>query len=736
MNKNKNMNRGAAILSLIFVLLFFTITARFMYIQTTGKAAGEVLAAKAAEKYERKRVIEGTRGSILDRNGEIIAQDTSSYRIFAVLDEELTQNPKRPQHVTDPAETAEKLAPLLDMEEREVFEILSRDKKQVEFGSKGRSLTQAQKNEIEDLELPGIAFSRDSIRYYPNGMFASHIIGYAEKNQESGEIIGQMGLEKNLDNYLKSKDGYMTYEGDHYGWKLPNGDETVVPPQNGKTVYLTIDQKIQAFLEDGLNSAMEEYQPQKIIAVVADPKTGEILGMGQRPSFNPNTRDISNYYNDSITYRFEPGSTMKIFTLAAAIEEGVYNGDETFSSGSFPVGGRVIRDHNKTGWGEITYNEGVQRSSNVAFANLVSQKIGYDRFFQYLHKFQLDQKTGIDLPGETDSSINYKREQDKVSSAFGQASAYTPIQLVQAATAIANGGNMMQPYIIDKIVDEEKNEVVQDNKPKVKSKPISEKTSKEVLDILETVVSSEKGTGKPYQIEGYEVAGKTGTAQIWQDGGYLRGHDNFLFSFIGMAPKDDPQLLVYVAVQQPNLKETEIGAMPVSTVFNTVMRNSLQYLEIKPQAKDKNEQDHKKEKQEAGKSLANLTGENISSVKKKLGEMKAEPVVLGNGSRVESQFPLEDARLTPGEKVFISTGGTIKMPDITGWSKRDILKLAKLMELDISFEGSGYGASQNIPAGKELRKADKLVVGLNNPEDLNEAARQASQTAESDEDGT
>jgi len=706
--KHTNTNTGAAILFVLFCLLFFVLYFRFVQLQTTGIADGQVLAVEAEKKYTKKRAIEAQRGSIFDRNGEEIAENIPSYTVVAVLDESMTTDRDQPRHVVDPEMTAKKLAPLLKMGVEEVERILKKDAKQVEFGPKGRNISQQLKLEIEALKLPGIGFLRDTKRYYPNGTFASHTIGYATKDEKKDKIIGMMGLEKSLNNYLNEKDGYVTYKGDLEGLKLPNTKESIVPPENGHDVYLTIDQKIQTYLEDAMNLVVKEYQPEKIIAIVADPKTGEILAMGSRPSFDPNKRNITNYLNDAISYPYEPGSTMKIFTLAAAINEGVYNGNELFQSGSYKVpGNKPINDHNKVGWGKISFNEGVQRSSNVAFSILAKEKLGEDRLLQYLHRFRFNQPTGIDLPGEVAGNIVYRYPIEKLTTAFGQGTTITPIQQIQAATAIANNGKMMKPYIIDRIVDSDTGEVVVKNKPEVVDEPITKETAAQVLDILETVVSSEKGTGRPYRIEGYRVAGKTGTAQIPSpSGGYLTGYRNYIFSFIGMVPKENPQLLMYVAVKQPKISFTETGAAPVSMIFNSVIKNSLHYLNIRPSR----EETTKKVKKSDGIILGDYAGVSLEDAVRQLQSQGLNPVVIGQGTRVEAQHPLPSEGVVLGKRILLKTDGEATMPDITGWSLRDAMELANLLNLQPSFKGHGYTIEQSIKPGTKVKEGDYLIA--------------------------
>ncbi|MCH1623881.1 penicillin-binding protein [Ferdinandcohnia quinoae] len=712
--KNNNINRGAAIISVVFALLFFTLIMRFVQIQGSGKADGVVLAVIAEEKYTKQRMIDAKRGTIFDRNGKIVAEDTAAYTVVAVLDKELT-------HVEDPEGTAQKLAPLLNMKVDDMLKILTRKKnsngreiKQVEFGPNGRNINFELKEKIEALKLPGIGFRRELKRYYPNGTFASHLIGYAQKVQKDDEgnenvTVGMMGVEKGLDKYLHETDGKMKYLSDRKGYKLPDANEQIVPPDNGDDVYLTIDQTIQTFLEDAMNNAVKEYEPEKIIGLVANPKTGEILAMGSRPSFDPNKRNITNYLNDAI-YPFEPGSTMKIFTLAAAIEEGVYKGNAQFTSGKYEAGGRTIRDHNYSGWGTITYDDGVLKSSNVGFAKIANEQLGTDRLLQYISRFGLDRPTGIDIDGEVQNTINFKYKSDQVSTAFGQASSVTPIQQIQAATAIANGGVMMKPFIIDKIVDPETNKTIQDHKPEISGNPVSAETADKVLDLLERVVN--EGTGKYYDIDGYQVAGKTGTAEIASpEGGYLHGRGNYFYSFMGMAPKDDPKLIVYIAVKKPNLKDTEIGPEPVASIFNPVMKNSLQYLNIQPTEKKE--------------SPDNVTGHTLKLddlLNKKPGEAKEvlqskqlQAIIVGKGKKITDQSPKPGENVVQGQKVFLMTDGEQFLPNVIGWSLRDVMRLSDLLQLKLSFEGNGFVVEQKVPPNSIVKKGDHFSIKLEPP---------------------
>lgn len=303
----------------------------------------------------------------------------------------------------------------------------------------------------------------------------------------------------------------------------------MTPAKDGDEIYLTIDQTIQSILDNEVSRVDAEYKPESIVAVVANPKTGEILASTQRPTYNPQTGEgiNSSWLNQLTQITIEPGSTMKTFTLATAIEKGVWNENATFMSGQYRVGDRVIRDANQVGWGRISYLEGIQRSSNVGMANLLNL-IGEDYFLKSIHKFGFGEKTGIDLPKEATGQILDQYKINKVTTTYGQGSTVTPIQLIQAVSAIANDGKMMQPYVIQKIVDPNTKKVVKENKPKVKSSPVSADTAKEVRRILATTITSEKGTAQKFASTDYEVSGKTGTAQVANSsGGYSWGKINF-----------------------------------------------------------------------------------------------------------------------------------------------------------------------------------------------------------------
>ena len=725
MKKNKSTNIVAGLLMISFIGIFLVLSGRFLYIQVSGEVNNVSLEQWAKQKRTSSYSLHAERGKILDNNGMALAYDQPTYRLYAIVDEAFSENQKTPQHVEDPEKTAEKLSDILDVEKEDILTTLNAGIKngrtQVEFGKQGKGLSQQQKDDITAMKLPGINFNKEAMRYYPNGMFASRIIGFARETEEEDEngqvtreIKGVTGIEDEKNDFLKGEDGYISYERDKYNKKLLDPNEVIKKPKNGNDVYLTIDQKVQTLLEDVMSQVQEQYTPERMTAIVMDAKTGEIIAMGNRPSYNPNNpEDVKNWYNDAISTPFEPGSTMKMFTWASAIEEGVYNGDEEYKSGSYRINEQVqpVNDHNGgEGWGTISYDEGFIRSSNVAAAKLLWEKMDSDTYLDYLHSFDFDKKTDIDLPGESEGKISYTYPRDKLSTTFGQGTTLTPIQQVKAASAIANNGKMLQPYVIKRIVDANTGDVIKEKQPKVVGEPISKETSHQVLDLLESVVSDKDGTGKMFALDNYSVVGKTGTSQIPNpDGGYLRGVGNNIFSFLGMAPHDDPELIMYVAVKQPDLETEdgfEQGSAPVSFIFKNVMESSLRYLNIEPDKEAKNETKEIK--------MTHLKEKNAKKVKKDLENQGVNVSVIGSGEKVTASNVHEGEEILPNDRVILITD-KVKMPNVIGWSSRDIMQLANLLDLEITIEGNGFVESQSIAADKPIKKGDSLTVELSSP---------------------
>ncbi|MBP1968199.1 penicillin-binding protein 2B [Virgibacillus natechei] len=718
MRKNKQTHLMAGILIVFFAGVFLILTGRFMYIQATGEINDVSLEEWADQKRTTSHTLDSERGGIFDNNGMTLAYDRPTFRIYAVVDESYSNDLEEPVHVDDHQQAAQELAPILEMEESDILSRLQNgaenEQFQVEFGSAGNGLSQQERDDIVDLDLSGINFEKEAVRYYPNGVFASHIIGFArdsETETDDGEIIreisGEAGIENEMDDILSGQDGYISYQRDRFNNKLVDPNEVIQQPEDGNNVYLTIDQKIQTLLEDTLSQVEEDYNPESMTAVVMDPNTGEVIAMSNRPSYNPNDpSDVKNWYNDVISNPFEPGSTVKMFTWAAAIEEGVYNGDEEFSSGSYRANEQLdpIHDHNNgDGWGSISYDEGFIRSSNVATAKLLWEKMGAETYLEYIEAFDLDKETGIDLPGEVAGDVLYNWPLEKITTSFGQGSTMTPIQQMKAATAIANDGEMLQPYVIQSIVDSSTGDVIEEKSPHVVGDPISADTSEEVRRLLDAAVNSENATGAKYSLDDYTVGGKTGTAQIpGSDGTYQTGRENLAFSFLGMAPIDDPEMMMYVSVKQPELASTDVGSDPVAFIFNNVMENSLHYLNIEP---DKGV-DSSVEQVE----IPGLVGKDSSNAEQTLIDLGLRVATIGSGEIVAANVE-EGDEILPNDRVILVTDEPT-MPDVTGWSLRDVMELANLLQLEVEAFGHGYVDTQSMEEDTPIDEGDYLGVEL------------------------
>lgn len=727
MKKRSNPKLGARSLYIIYGALFLLLALRMLSIQITDEARGENLSTMTEEKYVRESTIQARRGSIVDREGEPIAEDTLSYKLFAVVNKEATpKNSEKKYHVTDPVATASFLAKHLELDEKPLRKMLEEavaegekgNRWQVEFGKEGRGIGHEKKKEIQEeaekLDITGLEFLEEKKRFYPNGIFASHLIGYSSiEEDEDGKLrtVGKMGIEQAFDNVLVGKNGSINYDSDSWGYILPSSEKMVTPAEHGSQIRLTIDQTIQNFIEDALTEVEEQYTPEKISVVIANPKTGEILGMGQRPTFNPETLEglDESWLNEAIENTVEPGSTMKMFTLAAAIEEGKWRPNDTFMSGQYSLLDKTIRDANRVGWGRISYLEGFERSSNVGMAYLL-ESIGDKRFIEYIDEFGFGKKVGIELPNEAEGVVMDTYPSERLTTSYGQGTTVTPLQMIQAATAIANDGKMMQPYIIEEIYDPNEEEVLVQNEPNQVGTPISKETSEEVRKALASVVSAPHGTGRPFALTSYEVGGKTGTAEIPDPdtGYYMSGHGNYLYSFLGMAPIDDPQLVMYVSVQRPTLSAGEAGSTPVAKLFTTIMEKSLKHLTVVP-----------KEVEEVETiAIDSYVGTSSSTASEQLREKQLQAIVIGEEGEVTEQYPAEKSELAFGSSVLLKTSGDVRIPDFTSWSKKMVLAYRSLSGLDIRIEGDGYVTEQSLSEGMSVSPSEPIVVRLQTPEQM------------------
>lgn len=698
------------IIFFVFFVLIFILFVRYIYLALSPTINGINLKEFASNRNTVSRVLTAKRGTIFDATGNILAQNVTSYTLIAYLDPER----KEGNYVKNIESTAKALAVALEGDEADIKKRLEEGKEdgkyQVELGNIGKNITELKKSEIEELELDGIDFEEDYKRYYPNGNFASYILGYAKTNEKevNGKIVtsidGELGIEAKYDDLLKGTDGYLSYQQDRFGYRIPDTPETRTDALDGSDIYLTLDSSIQRFVETEISNIAERFDPEWAVIGVMDAKTGDILASGSIPSFNPNTRDITSYENPLVSYAFEPGSTMKTYTYMCAMEKGTYNGGETFKSGSIDVLDATIRDWNNTGWGTITFDKGYEYSSNVGVVNMIDKFISRDDLKACLRDYGFGTLTGVDLAREVAGDLDFKYPVEVANAAFGQGINTTAIQHLQALTLIANNGKKLTPHVVKKIVNVNTGETTYKRKVEESKQIVSQNTINTIKDLMYNVVNSDDpaASGRRYKIDGFDVIGKTGTAQIYDDkrGGYLTGDTNYIYSFAGMYPKDDPEIIIYAAVKQPN-----VGlSITVSDAVNNLMKNIAKYRNMFS--------DNSSEEDEVKLiTLDSYTNQKTDIVKAELEADKIKVITIGSGDKVIDQYPKKDSKVLSYDKVFLITNGDKgKMPDLTGYSRSEVINLMDALDYEYQIDGYGYVTSQSIKAGDTVTGEVKITL--------------------------
>lgn len=553
------------IILIIVVVLFLVILGRIFYIQVFSY---NKLNNLALALWQRNLPITADRGRILDRNGKVLATNITTTTLYVV-----------PSQVTNKEDTAIKLAEILDCDKNDILKHLNKKTSLEKVNPEGRQLDSKTADKINSLNIDGLYLLKEAKRYYPYGDVLAHTLGYVGIDNQ-----GLSGLELQYDDYLTGKDGSIKYVSDGKGKRIKLSEE-YEKPQNGMDIYLTIDIDIQLALEKELKNADTKYSPEQALGIVMDPNTGEILAMGSRPTFDANNYqdydlEVINR-NLPIWKNYEPGSTFKIITLAASLEEKTINlfEDHYYDSGSINVEGARIKCWKSGGHGAETFLEVVENSCNPGFV-VMGQKLGTEKLYNYIKDFGFMDKTGIDLNGEA-KGIMFDLDKigpvEQATIAFGQGISVTPIQQVTGVSAAINGGSLYQPYILKYISEPETDDIILENKPNKIRDVISKETSEMVRFTLESVVSN--GTGKNAYIENYRVGGKTGTAQKVNNGIYMSG--NYIVSFMGFFPANKPEYVVYVAIDHP-IGVTQYGGTVSAPIAKNIMKNIISIKNISP----------------------------------------------------------------------------------------------------------------------------------------------------------
>ncbi len=691
------VRKRIAALFFLFTLGIFLLGGRVFWVQFVR---GAELSQKAEQNRMRDEPVASKRGIIYDRNGNELAISVSVDSVCASPADVIASKRQK--------EIAHQLAAVLEMDEEKLLKTLTQ---RTWYVWVKRQIKPEQAQKIREMDLPGIRLTEESHRQYPNGIFCSHVLGISGIDN-----TGLEGIDNYYDKLVGGSKGRIVIEKDAANRNIPEATHKYISPVDGANLILTIDETIQYIVEREIEKVFKERGAKSAAVLVMDPATGEILALASRPTFDPNNYGEypkSNRRNFGINDAFEPGSTMKIITAAMAMEEKVVDGESRFfCPGHTKVGKETISCANHKAHGSQTFAQIVENSCNVGFVQ-VGLDIGMDKYFHYIDAFGFGKLTGIDLPGEAEGILvpqTRAKQIDLAVMAMGQANAVTAIQLTTAVAAVANDGKLVKPHLVKQIIDNN-GKVVKKFEPEVVRRVISEETAHQLCLILEGEVTV--GTGLNAYIEGYRVAGKTGTAQkIKPGGGYLT--NEHVASFVGFAPAVNPRLVCMVVVDAPQ-GYPYFGGWVAAPVFKNIMQDSLHYLEVPMYKKEENGKTLEKVEDVLVPDVVNLPmAEAISLLNARGLKVK----VSGNGNIVWQQTPQPRTKLQPGTQVIISMSpfdkdnkdGEVTIPDLQGKSMREVAKILSDLGLHLIPEGYGLAYEQSPAAGKVVTRGSSIKV--------------------------
>lgn len=650
------------------------------------------LTENALDQRIRDIPVESKRGTIFDRNGRELGVSISTESVYAI-----------PAEIADVDETAAKLAAILILDKDKLSEKL---KKRQAFMWIKRKVDSEVGQAVKGLNLSGIGLTQESRRYYPQENLAAHILGFTGIDSQ-----GLDGVELTFDHYLKGRSGSIVVEYDARGREIPYASHRFVKPIDGYDVYLTIDIVIQQIIERELERVMQETGAKAATMIAMEPNTGEILALANRPDYNPNQFAAYSpklWRNIAVANAYEPGSTFKIITTTAALGEKVVSlADRFFDPGSVEVQGRHIHCWKAGGHGSQSFQEVVENSCNVGFVN-VGLKLGSDSFYSYLEAFGLGQLTNIDLAGESKGIMIGKsrvKPLDIATMSMGQSIAVTPIQLATAVAAVANDGQRLRPQIVRE-VKAPSGEMIRGFTPDIVKQVVDQHTAEEVKKVLESVV--ENGTGKSAYLDGFRIAGKTGTAQKVGPGGYMAG--KYIASFAGFTPADHPQIVLLVVIDEP--VGLYYGGQIAAPAFAAVMKDILQYLKVMPQHLKKTA-DEKQETHVAVPSVINLL---ITDAKEELRKVGLQARIEETGERIVDQIPKPGSRIPKDSSVLLYTMtprygvDEITVPDCGGKTLREAADLLAETGLRINPSGIGLKSIKQEPLPGEKVPPGRAVT--------------------------
>ena len=729
----ENRRRVGKSLSLLAVFLFAVFLVNFAVIIGTGTKFGVNLVKEAKKVHQTTLTVPAKRGTIYDRNGTPIAEDATSYNVYAVIDKEYKSANGDVLYVEESQynKVAEIFHKYLDMEETYVKNQLSQPNlKQVSFGAKGNGITYANmmsiKQDLESAKVEGINFTTSPNRSYPNGKFASSFIGLAQLHEnEDGtkSLIGTSGIESSLNSLLAGTDGIITYEKDRLGNIVPGTEQVTQQTVNGKDVYTTLSSPLQSFMESQMDAFQEKLKGKYMNATLVSAKTGEILATTQRPTFDANTKEglTDDFVWRNILYQsnYEPGSTMKVMTLAAAIDNKTFNGGEYFNSSELKIADATIKDWDVndglSSGSMMTYSQGFAHSSNVGMT-LLQQKMGDATWLEYLNRFKFGVPTRFGMSDEYAGQLPADNVVNIAMSAFGQGISVTHTQMLRAFTAIANDGVMLEPKFISALYDPN-DQTVRKSQREVVGNPVSKEAASLTRENM-ILVGTDPIYGTMYNrndnkpvitVPGQNVSVKSGTAQIAdeQNGGYLVGKTNYIFSVVTMHPSENPDFILYVTVQQPEHFSTPWFGEFANPILEraSAMKESLN---LQSTAKNLDQVTTT-----TSYSMPATKDYSPGDMAEELRRNLVQPIVIGSGTKIKESSAAEGTNLDANEQILLLSDKVEVMPDLYGWSKKNVETFAKWLNLEVEFEGTGeIVKKQSVRSNTALKDLQKIKITL------------------------
>lgn len=740
---DQNRRQVAKNLSLLSILVFFIFLINFAVIIGTDSKFGKNLSELSHQVHQKTEIVPAKRGTIYDRNGAVIAEDATTYNVYAIIDKTYKSAKGEVLYVEESQynQVADVFNRYLGMEKDYVVQQLSQKKlNQVSFGAAGNDISysnmDAIRSELEAANIKGVDFTTSPNRSYKNGTFASQFIGQAQliEDKEGNKTLqGTTGIEKSLDRILGGQDGVVTYEKDRNGNIVPGSDKVAVKTEDGKDVYTTLSAELQTYLETRMDVFQEKVKGKFVSATLVSAKTGEILATTQRPTYNADTKDGLDFTNlrtwNTILYQdqYEPGSTMKVMTLAAAIDHGTFPAyNEVYYNNELQVKDATIKDWEiNMGLTEGRYMniaQGFAYSSNIGMTKL-EQKMGNNVWMNYLTLFKFGLPTRFGMGDESFGSLPGDNYVTQAMSSFGQGISVTQTQMLRAFSAIANDGEMLEPKFISAIYDG-KHETARKSQREIVGNPVSASAAQQTRNYMITVGTDPQfGTlyssdGPIIQVAGQNVAVKSGTAQIATANGYLEGENDNINSIVVMTPAEDPDFIMYVTVQQP-----EVSFSPKSwqELVNPVLEDAVALkdelnLVTETKALDgvAKEDTYKMPSAESlSKELKLKQTISPGGFADELRRNLIQPVVLGTGKNIKKMSVSAGTKLKANEQVLLLTDDLDSVPDMYGWTKKNVDKFAEWTGIEITYKGEGSRVSkQNVKVETALKKTKKITITL------------------------